>query len=297
MGVVVLDGSTVRNFVEDEDEFNKTVDHRFALLDVNSDGVLSRSELRKAFESLRLLESHFGMEVQSTPEQLNELYNSVFDRFDTDHNNKVDLNEFRSEMKKIMLAIADGLGVSPIQLVLEEDSLLKEAVDFSMSSSSGSVTVSLTNFGQVLSDCLFGYSLFPHGAFLYSRNVLLVQCKLRLDLHEFIEVELQWWLSGWCFSSFGLLPSIDDGVLIPVGSNFVPFAILVIGSPLNRASNRTFLLDEHVANDVGVTSQWSIVDDPTPLRGWRHRHTSRSHLKEVMSWSNEVVDVSHMDQG
>ncbi|RXH70604.1 hypothetical protein DVH24_013350 [Malus domestica] len=33
----------------------------------------------------------------------------------------MDLEEFREEMKKIMLAIADGLGSSPIQMVLEDD--------------------------------------------------------------------------------------------------------------------------------------------------------------------------------
>jgi len=130
MSIVVLDGSTVRGFVEDEEAFNRTIDEKFVELDANKDGVLSRSELRKALESLRLLESEMGMEVSKTPQQLNALYDSVFDGFDTDRNNKVDLNEFRSEMKNIMLAIADGLGAAPIQLLLEEGSLLKDAVEF-----------------------------------------------------------------------------------------------------------------------------------------------------------------------
>ncbi|KAH9321344.1 hypothetical protein KI387_015983, partial [Taxus chinensis] len=115
MSVEIIDGSTVRDFVTDEAAFNKAIDEKFEILDVNNDGVLSRCELRKAFESLRLLESHLGMEVTKTPEQLNALYDSVFDTFDIDHNEKVDPHEFRSEMKKIMLAIADGLGAAPIQ--------------------------------------------------------------------------------------------------------------------------------------------------------------------------------------
>lgn len=130
MSVVVLDGSTVRGFVEDEEAFNKTMDEKFVELDANKDGVLSRSELRKALESLRLMESEMGMEVSSTPQELNALYDSVFDGFDTDHSNTVDLKEFRSEMKNIMVAIADGLGAAPIQLILEEGSLLKDAVEF-----------------------------------------------------------------------------------------------------------------------------------------------------------------------
>ncbi|MBA0721789.1 hypothetical protein Golax_009293 [Gossypium laxum] len=131
MGVVIIDGSTVRAFVTDDQQFTKSVDERFAALDLNNDGVLSRSELRKAFESLRLLESHFGVDVATRPDELTQLYNSIFERFDCDGSGTVDLQEFRSEMKKILLAIADGLGSCPIQMVLEDDdqSFLKKAAD------------------------------------------------------------------------------------------------------------------------------------------------------------------------
>ncbi|MBA0865398.1 hypothetical protein Goshw_011789 [Gossypium schwendimanii] len=131
MGVVIIDGSTVRAFVTDDQQFTKSVDERFAALDLNNDGVLSRSELRKAFESLRLLESHFGVDVATPPDELTQLYNSIFERFDCDGSGTVDLQEFRSEMKKILLAVADGLGSCPIQMVLEDDdqSFLKKAAD------------------------------------------------------------------------------------------------------------------------------------------------------------------------
>ena len=131
MGVVIIDGSTVRDFVTDEEQFKKSVDERFASLDLNNDGVLSRSELRKAFESLRLIETHFGADVATTPNQLTQLYDSIFDKFDCDGSGTVDLPEFRSEMKKILLAIADGLGSCPIQMALEDDdqSFLKKAAE------------------------------------------------------------------------------------------------------------------------------------------------------------------------
>ncbi|KAK9021557.1 hypothetical protein V6N11_011540 [Hibiscus sabdariffa] len=45
--------------------------------------VLAESSLR-LFESLRLLESHFGVDVVTPPEQLTLLYNSIFDKFDCD---------------------------------------------------------------------------------------------------------------------------------------------------------------------------------------------------------------------
>ncbi|KAH8520486.1 hypothetical protein H0E87_001794 [Populus deltoides] len=102
MGVVIIDGSTVRDFVNDEAQFNKSVDEAFTKLDLNNDGVLSRSELRKAFETL---------------------------------SGSVDLEEYRSELKKIMLAIADGLGSSPIQMALEDDDqgFIKQAADLEAS--------------------------------------------------------------------------------------------------------------------------------------------------------------------
>lgn len=138
MGVVIIDGTTVREFVKEEAQFKKSVDEQFVALDLNSDGVLSRAELRKAFESLRLIEAHFGIDVATPPEQLTQLYDSIFDKFDTDQSGTVDLEEFREEMKKIMLAIADGLGSSPIQMVLEDDdqNFLKKAADLEASKTS-----------------------------------------------------------------------------------------------------------------------------------------------------------------
>ncbi|XP_042480641.1 uncharacterized protein LOC122061447 [Macadamia integrifolia] len=135
MGVIVIDGSTVRAFVNNEPLFNRSVNEQFAALDVNGDGVLSRSELRKACESFRLIETHYGIDTVTPPEQLTQLYNSIFDQFDCDHSGTVDLEEFRSEIKKIMLAIAEGLGFAPIQMAIEDDdqSLLKKAADLEAS--------------------------------------------------------------------------------------------------------------------------------------------------------------------
>lgn len=135
MGVVLIDGSTVRDFVNDEAQFTKSVDDQFTALDLNNDGVLSRSELRTAFQSMRLIEAHFGIDVATPPEQLTRLYDSIFDKFDGDGSGTVDRREFRSEMKNIMLAIADGLGSFPIRMILEDDSqsLLQKAADLEAS--------------------------------------------------------------------------------------------------------------------------------------------------------------------
>ncbi|KNA22656.1 hypothetical protein SOVF_031340 [Spinacia oleracea] len=136
MGVVIIDGTTVRSFVEDEPQFNESVEKTFAAFDLNGDGTLSRSEIRTAFESMRLIDVDADGQ---TPAQLTALYDSIFEGFDIDHSGTVDLEEFRCEMKKIMLAIADGLGESPIQMALEggSENLLQKAADLEASKQEG----------------------------------------------------------------------------------------------------------------------------------------------------------------
>lgn len=129
MGVVILDGSTVRDFAENEEVFNKAVDPIFAYLDVNHDGVLSNSELRPAFERLNLIESQMGVPVHKTPEELTTIYDTVFASFDADHSGTVDLVEFRAQLKGILLSLAQALGSVPIQMVVEDEGLLQKAVD------------------------------------------------------------------------------------------------------------------------------------------------------------------------
>ncbi|XP_010252654.1 PREDICTED: uncharacterized protein LOC104594172 [Nelumbo nucifera] len=136
MSVEVLDGATIRNFVEDEQAFEGSVHDRFARLDTNKDGRLSYAELMKELQSLRVFETHFGVDVKTDPSELSLTYNSLFHQFDHDSNGSVDLEEFKAEIRKMMLAMANGLGFLPIQMVLEEGSFLKEAVERESSKSS-----------------------------------------------------------------------------------------------------------------------------------------------------------------
>ncbi|MQL89721.1 hypothetical protein Taro_022294 [Colocasia esculenta] len=130
MSVEVLDGATIRSFVEDEQVFNNSVDDRFASLDTNHDGQLSYAEMARELQSLRVLETHFGVdEVKPSRDELLRLYGSLFSQFDHDGSGSVDLEEFREETRKMMLAVANGLGFLPVQMVLEEGSFLQRAVD------------------------------------------------------------------------------------------------------------------------------------------------------------------------
>ncbi|KAL5221497.1 hypothetical protein ABZP36_026210 [Zizania latifolia] len=130
MSVEIVDGSTVRSFVDDEGAFNSSVDGRFAALDADRDGLLSYAEMAGELMSLRVLEKHFGVdEAALGADELAGLYRGLFARFDRDGDGKVDLHEFRAEMKEVMLAVANGLGFLPVQMVVEEGSFLKTAVD------------------------------------------------------------------------------------------------------------------------------------------------------------------------
>ncbi|RZS16428.1 hypothetical protein BHM03_00048419 [Ensete ventricosum] len=97
MSVVILDGSTIREFVNDEGAFSGSVEERVASLDTDHNGL--------------------------------RLYLGLFGRFDCDGSGAVDLEEFRVEMREVMLVVANGLGFRPIQMVVEEGSFLERAVE------------------------------------------------------------------------------------------------------------------------------------------------------------------------
>lgn len=129
MSVEILDGATIVNFLQDEEAFSASVLNRFAYLDTDNDGLLSYAEMLKELQSLRVLETHFGIDVEPDPDELARVYESLFVQFDHNLNGTIDLDEFKKETKQMMLAMADGLGFLPVQMVLEEDSILKKAVE------------------------------------------------------------------------------------------------------------------------------------------------------------------------
>lgn len=129
MSVEILDAATIFNFVEDEEAFGISVCDRFAQLDTDHDGLLSSVEMLKELQSLRVFETHFGIDLEPDPDELARVYDSLFMQFDHDSNGTVDLLEFKEETKQMMLAVANGLGYLPVQMILEEDSFLKKAVD------------------------------------------------------------------------------------------------------------------------------------------------------------------------
>ena len=128
MSVEILDGATIVNFVEDEVAFDISVSDLFGQLDKDNDGLLSYCEMMNELKRLRVFETHFGIDVKTEEEEATRVYDSLFVQFDHDLNGRVDLIEFKEETKKMMIAMANGIGFVPLQMVLEHDSLLLKAV-------------------------------------------------------------------------------------------------------------------------------------------------------------------------
>ncbi|KAL3537864.1 hypothetical protein ACH5RR_001230 [Cinchona calisaya] len=125
MSVVIIDGPTITEFVNNSGEFSKFVDEHFNKLDTNGDGVLSRDELQKRFGKFSSRE----YELQSQ-EEIKNLYDALFEKFDANENGTIDRDEFRTLMKEIMVAKARGIGNSPVSIILQDDSLLMRAIEY-----------------------------------------------------------------------------------------------------------------------------------------------------------------------
>ncbi|KAI3929723.1 hypothetical protein MKX01_025891 [Papaver californicum] len=93
MIVAILNRVTAKALVEDEEAFNKCTNGYFKDLDVNGAGVLSRSELRKGFDSLLAL----GKDA----EEMSSLYDIVFEKSDSDHSGTVDISVLMVYLKPI----------------------------------------------------------------------------------------------------------------------------------------------------------------------------------------------------
>lgn len=125
MSVAFIDSHMIEKFVEDAVAFEKCIEERFNTLDVNKDGVLSRDELQNDTKKISRVEL-----ALQPKEDVDNLYNVLFEKFDVGKKGTLDRKEFGSLMKEVMLAKAQGIGDTPAVCIiqLQEDSLLLKAV-------------------------------------------------------------------------------------------------------------------------------------------------------------------------
>nr|XP_043625993.1 uncharacterized protein LOC122597468 [Erigeron canadensis] len=123
MSVAFIDGPMVQKFVDNSEAFEKCIEERFNVLDVNKDGVLSRDELQNEIKDPSSVE----LELQPK-EEVDCLYNAIFEKFDAEKKGTLGRKEFGSLMKEVMQAKAQGFGNTPVCIILQEDSLLQKVV-------------------------------------------------------------------------------------------------------------------------------------------------------------------------
>ena len=120
-----LNNLTVTGFVEDTTTFEKCSKECFGKLDVDGQGGLSREKLRAGFGKLLP-----GIGYVSQPkDEINVLHDAIFERFDADKNGVIDGQEFQTLLAETMLAVARGIGGSPVLVALEHGSLLMRAAE------------------------------------------------------------------------------------------------------------------------------------------------------------------------
>ncbi|GAB2218785.1 hypothetical protein Droror1_Dr00002017 [Drosera rotundifolia] len=117
MTLAFIDRRTIARFIDDTTAFTKSIHDQFHLLDSDSDGLLSRSDI--SFTSTLSLDQH-----DLDPKDIDD---SIFDRFDEDRSGKVDRERFVAMMRELMMAAARGIGDAPVAVVVEEGSVLMKA--------------------------------------------------------------------------------------------------------------------------------------------------------------------------
>ncbi|KAL0693562.1 hypothetical protein Bca4012_060742 [Brassica carinata] len=115
----VFTSQTLMGLISDKKSFESITDDYFKILDLDGDGTLSPSELRKGLNRVVAVES----EVASG-EETDSVYEAIFERF----GENLVPEKFRDLISEILTAMARAFGNSPVIMVVHSDGLIMEAV-------------------------------------------------------------------------------------------------------------------------------------------------------------------------
>ncbi|VVB15305.1 unnamed protein product [Arabis nemorensis] len=108
--VSILDGSTLKLFLEDEDDFAMLAENLFTDLDEEDKGKLCKSEIRKAL-------SHMGVEMGVPPLSEFPIFDDIIKKHDADGNEELGQAQFAELLQPVLQEIADILHEKPITIV------------------------------------------------------------------------------------------------------------------------------------------------------------------------------------
>ncbi|KAM0882171.1 hypothetical protein ACQ4PT_032462 [Festuca glaucescens] len=126
--VQVLDGSDIRELVENKEAFAKFVENKFRHLDRDGDGRLSVRELQPAVADIG---AAIGLPARGSSAQADHIYSEVLNEFTQGKQDSVSKQEFQVVLSDILLGMAAGLQRDPIVILTMNGEDLNEFVDSS----------------------------------------------------------------------------------------------------------------------------------------------------------------------
>ncbi|CAA0405393.1 putative EF-hand domain pair protein [Arabidopsis thaliana] len=109
--VSILDGTMLKMFLEDEDDFAMLAENLFTDLDEEDKGKLCKSEIRKALV-------HMGVEMGVPPLSEFPILDDIIKKHDADSDEELGQAQFAELLQQVLQEIADVLHEKPITIVL-----------------------------------------------------------------------------------------------------------------------------------------------------------------------------------
>lgn len=121
-----MDGSEIRELVEDREAFGMFVESKFRQLDSDGDGRLSVRELQPAVADIG---AALGLPAKGSSPNADHIYSEVMSEFTHGKQEEVSRTEFQEVLSDILLGMAAGLKRDPIVILRIDGEDLREFVD------------------------------------------------------------------------------------------------------------------------------------------------------------------------
>ncbi|XP_047944177.1 uncharacterized protein LOC125190818 [Salvia hispanica] len=119
----VMDGSDIKELVENDNVFSNFVHHKFQHLDSDCDGKLSLKELQPAVQDIG---AALGLPAQGASPQSDHIYSQVLNEFTHGKQEKISKTQFKEVLSDILLGMAAGLKRDPVVILrIDGDDLLE----------------------------------------------------------------------------------------------------------------------------------------------------------------------------